>query len=295
MRNSNEIYLGITHKIIADLEKGELTWRKPWNPENLSAGIRLPLRCNHVPYSGINIVMLWSTAAQKGYSSPYWMTYKQANDMKAHVRKGEKGTQIVYADRFDVDEVKEDGTTETRNIPFLKLYTVFNASQLEGLPDAYAQLPEPPKINPEIRSPEIDEFFNRTQAKIFPGRNAAYFQSFDYIEMPPFESFNSAAAYYSTLAHEMAHWTKHPSRLNRNFNSGVWGDEAYAKEELVAELAASFLGADLGFEPVTKDEHTAYIQSWLKILKGDSRFIVQAASQAQKAVEYLGSFQKKMG
>jgi len=293
MLKSNDIYSSITQKIINDLEKGELTWRKPWNAENLKGNVMLPLRWNDIPYSGINTIMLWATAADKGYSSPYWMTYKQAMDMKAHVRKGEKGSTVVYADKIIKDERKEDGTSNIQRIPFLKLYTVFNASQLEGLPEQFYKLPEPTIVNSEKRIEEIEQFFKEINAEIFTGCKAAYYEHTDRIEMPPFECFNNAAGYYGTLAHEVTHWTKHTSRLNRDFNRKKWGDEGYAKEELVAELGACFLGAVLGIEPVTKDQHAAYIQSWLKVLKNDNRFIIHAASQAQKAVEYIHDLQKK--
>lgn len=293
MLKSNDIYSSITQKIINDLEKGELTWRKPWNSENLSGNVMLPLRWNKIPYTGINTIMLWATAADKGYSSPYWMTFKQAIDLKAHVRKGEKGTTVVYADKIIKDEKKEDGTLSINHIPFLKLYTVFNTSQLEGLPEHFNKLPEPTIINPEKRIEETEHFFKETKAEIFTGIKAAYYEHADRIEMPPFECFNNAASYYGTLAHEVTHWTKHTSRLNRDFNRKKWGDEGYAKEELVAELGACFLGAVLGFEPVTKEDHAAYIQSWLKVLKNDNRFIIHAASQAQKAVEYMNELQNK--
>lgn len=292
---SDDIYSSITQKIITDLEKGQLTWRKPWNSQNLAGHVMLPLRWNNIPYTGINTIMLWATAAEKNYSSPYWMTFKQAIDMKAHVRKGEKGTTVVYADKIIRQDTKEDGTSNTQQIPFLKLYTVFNANQLEGLPQSYNKLPEPTIINPEERIEEIDRYFKEMKAEIYTGCKAAYYELSDRIEMPPFECFNNAASYYGTLAHEMTHWTKHTSRLNRDFNRKKWGDEGYAKEELVAELGSCFLGAVLGFEPVTKEEHAAYIQSWLKVLQNDNRFIIHAASQAQKAIEYMNELQTKEG
>ncbi len=293
MLKSNDIYSSITQKIISDLEKGTLTWRKPWSAGNLTGNVMLPLRWNDIPYTGINTIMLWATAADKGYTSPYWMTYKQALDMKAHVRKGEKGSTVVYADKIIGEKTKEDGTSQTMHIPFLKVYTVFNACQFEGLPEAYFKIPEPKIVNLEKRIAEVEQFFKDTKADIITGGKAAYYEMLDKIEMPPFECFDNAAGYYATLAHEVTHWTKHPSRLNRDFNRKKWGDEGYAKEELVAELAACFMGASLGFEPITKENHSAYIKSWLQVLKNDNRFIIHAASQAQKAVEYLNDLQKK--
>ena len=189
------------------------------------------------------------------------------------------------------EEKETNGETGLRKIPFLKLYTVFNASQIDGLSEGFTKIPEKPMAHTEERIDAIENFFHATQAKITTGVNAAYNSITDHIEMPPFACFHSAEEYYATLAHEVTHWTKHPNRLNRDFNCKARGDEGYAKEELVAELGACFLGADLGFEPVTKKEHAAYIQSWLQVLKNEKRFIFQAAAQAQKAVEYLGSFQ----
>ncbi|MBS1596064.1 MAG: DUF1738 domain-containing protein [Bacteroidetes bacterium] len=292
MTKENDIYERITQKIITDLEKGELTWRKPWSSDHLASQVMRPLRWNDVPYTGINTIMLWATGAEKGYSSPYWMTVKQANTMKAHVRSGEKATQVIYVDKFEKEETGPDGKTEIKKIPFLKTHSVFNASQIVGLPEGFYKIPEIKVINPQERVVELENFFKQTKAEVYSGTQAAYSITTDKIEMPPFECFLDAPNYYATLAHEVTHWTRHPSRLNREFNRKKWGDEGYAKEELVAELGACFLGADLGFEPVTKEQHAAYIQSWLGVLKNDKKFIIQAASYAQKAVEYVTQLQK---
>lgn len=291
MTQDKDVYARVTQKIIDDLEKGELTWRKPWNSENLGNQILFPLRWNDIAYTGINTIMLWATAVENGYQSPYWMTYKQAAEMKAHVKKGEKGSLVVYADKIEREEKKDDGSVEVQKIPFLKQYVVFNASQIEGLPEEFYKKPEIEVQNAEQRIEEIERFFSQTNAKTFTGVRAAYSPLSDRIEMPPFECFEDAVSYYATFAHEMIHWTRHPSRLAREFNQKRWGDEGYACEELVAEIGACFLGATLGFEPVTREEHAAYIQSWLKVLKDDKRFIFQAASHAQKAVEYLVKLQ----
>lgn len=293
MTHSNDIYDRITQKIIADLEKGELTWRKPWSDANLASHVMRPLRWNDIPYTGINTIMLWATSAEQGYLSPYWMTFKQAQDMKAHIRKGEKGTNVVYADKFEKEEKAEDGSIHIQKIPFLKMYTVFNAHQIDGLPEGFYKLPETPITNPQERIHELENFFTQTKANIFTGCKAAYSITTDRIEMPPFEAFIDAPNYYATLAHELTHWTRHPSRLNRDFNRKKFGDEGYAKEELVAELGSCFLGADLGFEPMPQEQHAAYIQSWLQVLKSDKKFIIQAASYAQKAIEYIEKTQSK--
>ncbi|WP_425291020.1 ArdC family protein [Spirosoma linguale] len=284
---SNDVYARITNKILADLEQGELTWRKPWNADHLSGQVTRPLRWNGIPYSGINTLMLWGTAAEQGYTSPYWMTYKQASELKANVRKGEKATQVVYADKFMKEDQDANGEITTSQIPFLKCYTVFNASQIEGLPETYFPTPVPIGTDAKQRNAELDAFFAQTKADIYTGTNACYIQRTDRIQMPPFESFESVKSYYAVLAHELTHWTKHPDRLDRDMGRKHYGDEGYAKEELVAELGACFLAADLGFEPMPEVQHAAYIQSWLQALKDDKKLIFTAASHAQKAVEYL--------
>ncbi|MBD2704826.1 DUF1738 domain-containing protein [Spirosoma sp. BT702] len=282
-----DIYTRITTKILSDLEQGNLSWRKPWHSEHMTSQVMRPLRWNDIPYTGINTLILWNEASDKGFTSPYWMTFKQATDMKTNVRKGEKGTQIVYADKFTKEEEDANGERKSSQIPFLKTYTVFNASQIDGLSNAFYKTPEPVIANQQERNQELEQFFVQTKADIYTGTKACYTQSTDRIQMPPFESFETAIRYYAVLAHELTHWTKHPLRLNRDLGRKHYGDEGYAKEELVAELGACFLAADLGFEPMPEAHHAAYIQSWLQVLKDDKRFIFQAASHAQKATEYI--------
>ena len=287
----NDLYARITGKIITDLEQGNLTWRKPWHSEHLAGQVMRPLRWNDIPYQGVNTLLLWGTAAEQGYSSPYWMTYKQATDLKAQVRKGEKSTQIVYADKFTVEDKNAQGETVTSQIPFLRPYAVFNADQIEGLSEGFYKKPEPTLTNGLTRNQELETYFSQTKADIHIGREASYSIMTDRVQMPPFESFTSTEGYYAVLAHEITHWTRHPSRLNRDLGRKTYGDAGYASEELVAELGACFLAADLGFEPMPEAQHAAYIQSWLHVLQNDKRFIFSAASHAQKAVEYLHKLQ----
>ncbi|RYC66967.1 ArdC family protein [Spirosoma sordidisoli] len=289
--SQSDVYTRITHKILTDLEQGNLTWRKPWNADHLNGHVMKPLRWNDIPYTGINTLMLWGTAAEQGYISPYWMTYNQAIELKANVCKGEKGTQIVYADKMVKEEEGQNGETSTRQIPFLKCYTVFNAHQIDGLSDAFYTKPEVPVANSITRDQSIERFFAQTKADIYTGTQAAYSITTDRVQMPPLESFETAKSYYAVLAHEITHWTRHPSRLDRDLGRKVYGDAGYAKEELVAELGACYLAADLGFEPMPERHHAAYIQSWLQALQDDKRFIFQAASHAQKAVDYIHALQ----
>lgn len=290
-QTQTDIYARVTGKIITDLENGNLTWRKPWHSEHLAGQVMRPLRWNGIPYTGINTLMLWGTTAEQGYTSPYWMTFKQAIELKANVRKGEKGTQIVYADKFVVEEQNTKGETVTNRIPFLKPYTVFNASQIDGLSNAFYKQPEPVIGNVQTRNEELEAFFAQTKADIYTGREASYSITTDRIQMPPFESFETPESYYAVLAHEITHWTRHSKRLDRDLGRKYYGDEGYAKEELVAELGACFLAADLSFEPMPEAKHAAYIQSWLKALNDDKRLIFSAASHAQKAVEYIHTLQ----
>lgn len=284
---SNDVYTRITNKILADLEQGELTWRKPWNADHLAGQVTRPLRWNGIPYSGINTLMLWGTAAEQGYTSPYWMTYKQASELKANVRKGEKATQVVYANKIIKEDQDSNGEKTTSQIPFLKCYTVFNASQIDGLPESYFPTVEPVVANDKQRNQELEAFFAQTKADIYTGHQASYSITTDRVQMPPFESFAQPLDYYAVLAHEITHWTRHPTRLDRDLGRKTYGDTGYAKEELVAELGACFLAADLGFEPMPETQHAAYIQSWLKALQDDKRLIFTAASHAQKATEYI--------
>lgn len=291
MTQTDDIYTRITNKILADLEKGELTWRKPWNSEHLTQNVQRPLRWNNIPYTGINTIVLWATSAERAYHLPHWMTFKQALELKGNVRKGEKGTQVIYAEQMTKEQEDKDGELQLVQIPFLKSYTVFNVSQIEGLPEHFYETPEQTPANSPQRINELENFFAQTKADIRSGYKAAYYSMDDYVTMPPIESFETANDYYGVLAHEITHWTKHPTRLNRDLGRKHWGDEGYAKEELVAELGACFLAADLGFEPMPEEKHAAYIQSWLQALQDDKKLIVFAASHAQKATEYLLSLQ----
>jgi antirestriction protein ArdC len=227
-----------------------------------------------------------------GYSAPIWMTFKQAKDLGGHVRKGEKGELVVYADRFRKTEIDQSSGQEVeRDIPFMKGYTVFNVEQLDGLPDHF-YAPAAPRLDPVQRIDHADAYFAATGASINHGGNqACYSVTLDRIQMPPFETFRDAESYYATLAHEVTHWTRHPDRLDRDFGRKRWGDQGYAMEELVAELGAAFVSADLDLSPEPREDHAAYIGSWLEVLNSDKRAIFSAAAHAQRAADYLGSLQ----
>ena len=200
-----DVYQKVTDKIIADLEQGELTWLKPWSAGNIDGRIIKPLRHNGLPYSGINILMLWGAAMEGGYASPYGMTFKQAKEFDAHVKKGERGNLVVYANTITKTEETSDGGEEERKIPFMKGYSVFNVEQIEGLPDHYYA--EPPKIiDPVLRIDHADDFFANAGADVRHGGNRAFYSGGnDHVQMPFFETFRSPEAYYATLAHELTH------------------------------------------------------------------------------------------
>ena len=289
------VYQRVTDRIIADLAKGVAPWTKPWNAGNTEGRIMRPLRHNGERYNGINVLLLWSAALEHGFTNPKWMTFRQANELGAHVRKGEHGSLVVYAKTYTKTERDEEaGADVERDIPFLKAYTVFNVEQIDGLPDEYAAKP-PPKFNTSIQRLEhADDFFRHTGATIITrGGRAAYSESSDHILMPPIESFFDTERYYSTLAHETVHWTKHPARLARDFGRKKFGDAGYALEEIVAEMGAAFICDHLEIEPTLPDDHAAYIASWILALQDDKHAIFKAASFAQKAVDYLAGLQPR--
>ena len=279
-----KLYESITAKIVADLEKGVRPWSKSWNGGN---SISRPLRANGEPYRGINTLLLWAAAAERGFTAPIWMTYKQAAALGGHVRKGEKGSQVVYSSTLLTKETGESGEETEKKIPFLKSYTVFNVEQIADLPDGILSARDFP-LNPETRIEHAEAFFAATSADIRHGGDRAFYSpKADFIQMPPFEAFHGAEAYYAVLAHEATHWTGGQSRLDRSFEGNRFGDANYAMEELVAEIGAAFICADLGLSPEPRADHADYIGAWLKVLKGDTRAIFTAASQAQRAADYL--------
>ncbi len=291
MNSRPDIYTRVTDRIVADLEKGVRPWSKPWNAEHTAGRITRPLRHNGQPYRGINVLVLWLEAEAKGYAAPIWLTFKQAMELNAHVRKGEHGSPVVYASSFVKKDHDEAGAEIEQEIHYLKDYTVFNVEQIEGLPAHFYAKAEPPKEHLQ-RIAKAEEFAANTKADIRHGGDRAYYaQGEDFIRLPQFETFRDAESHAATLVHELTHWTKHASRLNRSFDQKRWGDEGYAMEELVAELGAAFVCADLAITPEILDDHAAYIDHWLKVLKDDKRAVFAAAAHAQRAVDFLHGLQ----
>jgi antirestriction protein ArdC len=286
-----DVYSRVTQKIAADLERGVRPWLKPWSAEHAAGRITRPLRANGQPYKGVNVLMLWGDAMLKGFACPIWMTYRQALEVGGQVRKGEHGSLVVYADRFTRTEQNDRGEDVEREIPFMKGYTVFNCEQIDGLPPHFYAKPAP-LVPVQERLEAAERFTASTKAEIRHGGTMAYYAvSGDRVQMPPFECFRDRESYYATLLHELTHWTRHPSRLNREFGRKRWGDAGYAAEELVAELGAAFLCADLGITPEPREDHASYLASWLKVLQDDKRAIFTAAGHAQKAADFLHGLQ----
>lgn len=287
----NDLYTRITAKIIEQLEQGVRPWFKPWSSKHEAGSITRPLRHNGKPYSGINVVCLWLEAEAKGFISPYWLTFRQVSKLCGQVKKGEHGSPVVYADTFKKVECNDKGEEEEREIRYLKEYTVFCADQCNGLPEHFNRLADAPKEKPE-RIEHAERFFSNTKANVrYEGNRACYIFDNDVILMPPFEMFRDAEGHAETLAHELIHWTRHPSRLDRELGRQRWGDEGYAREELIAEIGSAYLCADLRITPDLRDNHASYIASWLKILKDDKRAIVSAASHASRATDFLHRLQ----
>lgn len=286
-----DLYQRVTNSILSDLERGVRPWLKPWNAEHAAGRISRPLRAGGQPYKGINVLSLWESALAQHFTAPIWMTFKQAKGLGASISKGAKGTLVVYADRINRTETDEQGRECERGIYFMKSYPVFNVEQIEGLPPHF-YAPAASQLDSALRIEAAEQFFASTGADIRHGGDHAYYAAqSDHVQMPHFDSFRDAESYSATLAHEMTHWTKHPSRLDRDFGRNKFGDEGYAREELVAEIGAAFLCCDLGITPEPREDHAAYLDHWLKVLKEDKRAIFRAAAHAQRAVDFLHGLQ----
>ncbi len=290
--NRKDCYTEITNAIISDLERGIRPWVRPWNAG--AASPSRPLRNNGEPYRGINVLWLWRAAALAGYTSNYWFTYQQAKQFGGQVRKGEKSSLVVYANLYTKTEEDDDREPRERQIPFLKAYSVFNADQIENIPARFtAAITAVEEISFEHwPNAEAEAFFTNTGVTRREDPRRAYYSVLeDAVYMPPLQKFEAAERYYSVLAHEICHWTGHPSRVLRNFPKLVSGISNYAREELVAELGAAFLCADLGLSLTPRSDHADYIGSWLDVLRNDKRAIFQAAALAQKATDFLHRLQ----
>jgi antirestriction protein ArdC len=280
------LYEEVTARIVAELEAGRVPWVQPWGRKG-STGPGLPRNAlTGRSYSGVNVLILWGAVIAGGYPSQSWLTFRQAQEAGGCVTKGERGTTVVYADRFTPEAEKERARQTgdvAKAVPFLKRFTVFNVAQCEGLRAGLASDPAP---LPEREIVPVAEAVIASSGVDFRigGSQAFYVPSLDFVQVPPQPAFFEQINYYRTCLHELTHATGHPKRLARNLQN-AFGSKDYAREELVAEMGSAFLCAALGIEPTVR--HADYLASWLEVLREDNRAIVRAASAATKAADWL--------
>ncbi len=276
-----DLFGEVSARILSELESGALPWVKPWAA---TAGQNMPQNAvTNRPYSGCNVILLW-LARDRGCTTPRFLTYQQATQAGGYIRKGEHGTRVYFVKQLQIKD-GEGADADTRLVPMLREYTVFNVDQCEGLPDSI-KAGRPMRVrNPDTRDGLADEFLRSTGADIREGAGEAYFASSrDFISMPRFEAFRGADHFYNVAFHELTHWTGHKSRLDRDLRRR-FGERAYAAEELVAELGAAFLCAEFGIDGDVRN--AGYIQTWIGLLKADGRAFFTACNKAQAAADYL--------
>jgi len=289
-RDRTNLYSEITDKIIAELEAGRVPWVQPWGTAAAKAPLAMPKNASTSrPYSGINVLLLWGAVIERGFGGQSWLTFRQALSLGGNVRKGERGTTVVYADRFvPEDEKRRAAETgeDAQAIPFLKRFTVFNTDQCEYLPEDVATAAPP--VPEGLIEPAVEALIKATGIDFRVGGNRAFYvPAHDYVQVPPPQAYFEPIDWHRTALHELGHASGHMSRLNRDM-TGSFGSKKYAFEELIAEINAAFCCASLGITPTVR--HADYIGSWLEVLREDHRAIVRAASQASKAADWLLAF-----
>ncbi|MGK6313665.1 ArdC family protein [Neorhizobium sp. DT-125] len=289
-QDRTSLYDEITGKIIGELEAGRVPWVQPWGTAAAKAPLAMPRNAaTRRQYSGINVLILWGAVIEHGFPGQSWLTFRQALALGGNVRKGERGTTVVYADRFVPNDEKRrarETGDDAQAIPFLKRFTVFNAAQCENLPDDIATVAPPPP--PGLIEPRVETLIRATGIDFrIGGDRAFYVPALDYVQVPPPQAYFEPINWHRTALHELGHATGHPSRLGRDMTGG-FGTKKYAFEELVAEMNAAFCCASLGIVPTVR--HADYIGSWLEVLREDNRAIVRAASKASKAADWLLTF-----
>jgi antirestriction protein ArdC len=275
------IYESVTNRILGQLEAGIIPWRKEW--KSTGAGALPSNFTTEKPYRGVNVWLLMGAP----YGDNRWLTYKQAQSIGAQVRRGEKGTPIVFWSTFEGERENAKGETVESRIPFARTYTVFNVEQCDGIT---AELPlDRPAFEPIPAAQALaDSYLTREYIALKHGGNRAFYSvMLDYVQMPHAADFSSPDAYYSTLFHEMGHSTGHASRLDRGFEKGaVFGSADYSKEELIAEFTAAFLCAETGISNAqVETNQAAYIQGWMRALKNEKTLLIAAAQRAQRAAD----------
>jgi antirestriction protein ArdC len=272
----DDVYRQITARIVKSLEEGTPVWRKPWDAKGSSI---LPANAiTNRQYSGINTLILWAEQVERAYPSPLWLTFKQANEAKARVRKGSESTPVLYVDFRD--KIQEDGTTKKQ--PIYRYFRVFNVAQVDGLRDKF--LMTPPAVAEDERYDKALKFINDCGVRVeYGGNRACYMPHRDVIQLPPYQAFESDDDFFSTVFHELSHSTAHKDRLNRTTGK-AFADPEYRYEELVAEIGASFLCAHFGYKAKGSE---AYIAHWVKMMKANHMAVISAASQAARSTDYL--------
>lgn len=285
-----DLYQHITNQIVKAIEDDLSTsdYRLPWNPK-LCNGSSISIPHNpvgHYGYRGINILSLWASQQECAYATSEWATFRQWQAAGAQVRRGEKGSLTIFFKAADAGSTgaKNDDDHPTRRQFIAKAAYVFNAAQVDGF-----EPPPPPELTPIERHNAADMFIRGSAATIRHGsHHACYIPSRDEIHLPAEGAFLDSQGYYGVAFHELVHWTGHPRRCARDLHNR-FGSEAYAAEELIAELGSAFLCAEIGISPEPRIDHARYIDSWLKVLKSDKRAIFTAAAKANQAVTYLSS------
>ncbi len=284
---SDTIHQIITERMIAALQRGTVPWHKPWQaatgrPRSMSTG---------QPYRGVNVFLLALTAAEEGHDSPFWGTYRQIGDLGGQVRKGERSTLVVFYKQVDVaHRDQQTGEVTARRVPLLRYYRVFNAAQAGHLPERFYPAPGE---HSEIGQPQalLDGYLARgPELQHAAGDRADYHPATDTIRLPLRAQFRSPEGYYATAFHEAGHSTGHPSRLNRPGIAAFdhFGSGAYAREELIAQITSSILCAQAGIDnPELFENSASYIAGWLSALNDDTKLVVAAAAQAQRACDLI--------
>lgn len=275
---TDALYSQVTNTIIKQLEAGVIPWTQPWQITKDAAYVPTNVATGRL-YNGINTLILWAAAMENGYRSHGWMTFHQAKQLGGNVRRGEKATQILFIKRTDeIDE--QTGKAYQKVIP--KAWSVFHVDQLENLPETYQGkdegLPETTRYQEALR------VFRECGIRIKPSSRAAYIPKLDVVEMPPPSTFLSEEEYFGIAFHELVHATGHPSRLDRKLSVRFKSD-AYAFEELVAELGSAFICARVGIP--ARHRSAAYVEHWLRVMKSDNKALFDAASMSAKAANYV--------
>ncbi len=297
--SNQDIYQSVTTSIIELLEQVSVEdYQAPFASLAAQGLPYNPVTKKH--YQGINIPYLWITQQKRGYLSNQFASFKQWQEMGAKVKKGERGSRIIFYKTLIKSDTNEQGEEATSKIPMLRLYTVFNAAQVEGY--EHRESPSPNHTDLVERLEQVDQYCTHTKATIRHGNSsmAYYNHNGDYIHMPdtmefiPTKDTTATEGYYATLLHELVHWTGAKHRLDRFKENNHPEKIAYAKEELVAELGSAFLCAQLNISQTTRQDHARYIKSWLQAFKNDNKYVFRASAEASRAVEYLNQLQFKI-